>query len=142
MTDFLAPNAIARAVHFLLSSDAQIAMYLGSPPRLYDHIPEDPVFPYLTYGAIRSEDIGATGADISRHLITLHIWSRYSGRLEAMTIVAAVIRILESNDWEMSESQLVSANVIYSDIFRAPDGRTLHGVIRLNVVTQDLQEAL
>jgi len=31
---------------------------------------------------------------------------------------------------------LVSANVIFTDQFRAPDGLTLHGIIRLNATTQ------
>jgi len=36
---------------------------------------------------------------------------------------------------------LVRAQVSYTDIFRAPDGQTLHGLIRFSLTT-DSEEAL
>ena len=49
---------VAKAVHNRLSTDVGILSILGDPARLYDSAPEDPVFPYLTYGPMRSEDEG------------------------------------------------------------------------------------
>ena len=68
---------IAKTLHALLSDDVAVQAVLGVPARLYDNPPEDPVFPYLTYGPMRSEDISADGAVMSAHTLTLHIWSRY-----------------------------------------------------------------
>jgi hypothetical protein len=131
---------ISKAVHAQLSSDIAVQAVLGTPPRLYDHPPEDPIFPYLTYGPMRSEDIGGDEAPLSAHLMTLHLWSRYSGRAQVMSLLEAVILSLESGKLSLSGMNLVKAQVKYTDIFRAPDGLTLHGLIRFSLIT-DPEEA-
>jgi len=94
MTDFNAVSDVARALHNVLASDIRVQNALGLPPRLYDDPPEDPIFPYLTYGPIRSEDNSADGARLTVHLITLHLWSRYSGRAEALELMGMVAAVL------------------------------------------------
>jgi len=140
MSDMQAAIEISKAVHADLSSDMSVQAVLGNPPRLYDNPPEDPVFPYLTYGPMRSEDISADGARMSSHVMTLHIWSRYSGRAQVMELLQAVTGALESGELSLPDMALVQAKVRYTDIFRAPDGLTLHGLIRFSLIT-DQEEA-
>ena len=136
MSDVNQAQALARAVHLALSSDVAVQSVLGQTPRLYDHPPEDPIYPYLTYGTMRSEDIGGDDSPMTAHNLTLHLWSRYGGRAEIMSMIQAVSGVLENDNWQLTDGHLVSANVIFTDQFRAPDGRTLHGIIRLNATTQ------
>ncbi len=136
MIDFNQSQSLAKALHTLLSNNVVVQSVLGDTPRLYDHAPDDPVYPYLTYGAMRSDDIGGDDSPLNAHNLTLHIWSRYGGRAEMMICLDAVSGALKGGGLALSGAHLVSANVVYTDIFRAPDGRTLHGLIRLNVTTQ------
>ena len=53
MSDMTGTIEISKAIHALLSGHEEVQTVLGSPPRLYDSPPEDPVFPYLTYGPMR-----------------------------------------------------------------------------------------
>lgn len=131
---------ISKALHALLSADETVQAVLGTTPRLYDNPPEDPIFPYLTYGPMRSEDISADGAVIKAHTLTLHIWSRYGGRAQVMEVLAAVTGALQSGELALQGVNLVRAQISYTDIFRAPDGLTLHGLIRFSLTT-DTEEA-
>ncbi len=138
MSDTNQAQSLANAVHTALSADIAVQSVLGQNPRLYDHAPEDPIYPYLTYGPMRSEDIGGDNSPLTTHNMTLHLWSRYGGRAEIMALTNAVSGVLGSGNLQLTEGVLVSANVIFTDNFRAPDGRTLHGVIRFNATTQPI----
>jgi len=135
MSDLEATIAISKAVHAALADNGTVTALLGIPPRLYDNPPEDPVFPYLTYGPVRSEDISGDGAIVTTHLMTLHIWSRYGGRAEAMNIVQAVSEALVNMVLPAGDINLTRKQIIYTDIFRAPDWQTLHGLIRFSMTT-------
>lgn len=140
----IADNAedLAKVVHAVLRDDFHVQDSFASsngngPARLYDAAPEDPVFPYLTYGAMRSEDIGADATPLSAHQMTLHVWSRYAGRAEVLTLIRRVSTALTAEKLTAAgDIDVRSANPIYSDILRAPDGFTRHGVLRLSFTVQ------
>ncbi len=142
MTDFNAAADVARALHMALAGDIRIQDALGFPARLYDDPPEDPLFPYLTYGPIRSEDNSADGARLTVHMMTLHVWSRYTGRAEALALMGTIAAAINSAPLTLETATLVSRHIIYTDIFRASDGLTLHGILRLRVSTDQELETL
>lgn len=142
MTDFNSVAAVSRAVHLLLAGNLNVQAALGQPARLYDDPPEDPVFPYLTYGPMRSEDNSAHGAVITAHIVTLHVWSRYSGRAESLGLLGTLSHALTRDTLDLPEVNLVTRHIIYTDIFRASDGMTLHGIIRMRITTDRELETL
>lgn len=127
---------LAASLHSALSGNAAIRAALGTPARLYDDAPEDPVFPYLTYGATRSEDEGADDAPLTAHTLTLHVWSRYGGRAEVFDLLHIISSALTSADLSPSGLSVCGLNITYTDVFRTSDRRTLHGVLRLSIKTQ------
>ena len=133
-------ESLALAVHAVLAADLGINDALGgngTPPRLYDTAPEDPVYPYLTYGAMRSEDIGADDTPMAVHQMTLHLWSRYAGRAEVLGLLARVGAALDAGVLSATGHIAVrSSNPVYSDVLRATDGRTHHGLLRVSFITQ------
>ncbi len=142
MNPLIHSKTLIEALHTRLSQDPKLQAVLGTPPRLYDHAPQDPIYPYLTYGAMRSEDISADDTALSAHTVNLHIWSRYAGRMEAVTILTELTQILEQTPLDLGLSKQVSANIVYTDIFRTPDGRTLHGILRINYTIQSETEVM
>ena len=128
---------LAKAVHAVLGDNILIQDSLGEPPRLYDAAPEDPIYPYLTYGAMRSQDIGADDTLLSAHQMTLHVWSRYTGRAEILGLLTRIGGALTSEALTATGHIAVrSSNPIYSDILRAPDGLTRHGLLRMSFTTE------
>jgi hypothetical protein len=142
MPNYNPASSVARAVHSALSNDMGIQSQLGQVPRLYDYVPEDPIYPYLTYGALRVEDVSGDECPLTRHTMTLHIWSRYGGRAEVLDILNDVRRVLEGDVIAPLDASLVGANVLYMDTFRTSDGRGLHGLIRVSLKTQPNDETL
>ena len=136
MSDSNGSFALAKAVHAALSVDVILQSFLGQTPRLYDQSPEDPIFPYLSYGGIKSENISGDMAPLYAHTMSLHIWSRYGGRAEVLQIIDAVCAVLNANNLVLNTASLVSTRIVFTDVFRAADGHTLHGVIRLHAITQ------
>ena len=139
-------ESLAKAVHAVLQADPAVQYGLGGtadvPPRLYDAAPEDPVYPYLTYGALRSEDIGADETALATHQMTLHLWSRYTGRAEVMALLGQLGHALDAETLTEAASVAVrSSTAVYSDVLRAPDGRTHHGLLRLSITTHPKEEA-
>ena len=128
---------IARALQIALSTHSDVQALLGAVPRLYDNPPEDPIFPYVTYGPLRSQDISGDEAALSSHLMTLHIWSRYGGRAEALSIIQAITKAIQTGAFDLGDSHLVRKHIIYTDVMRAPDGLTLHGLMRLSFITDN-----
>lgn len=138
---------LAKAVHAVLRDDPAVQYALGGengdPARLYDTAPEDPVYPYLTYGALRSEDNGADETPLASHQMTLHLWSRYAGRAEILGLLSKVTHALRKDELSRAaEVAVLSASTLYSDVLRASDGRTQHGLLRMSFVTEpsDVQD--
>ncbi len=137
-------HELATAVHAVLRDDPAVQYVLGgandAPPRLYDAAPEDPVFPYLTYGPLRSEDIGADDTPLASHQMTLHLWSRYAGRAEVLNLLSQVTHALRADVVTAAGALDVrSVSAIYADVLGAADGRTKHGLLRLAFTTQPKQ---
>lgn len=114
-------------IHVALSDNLAISLALGDPVRAYDDPPDNPVFPYLTYGNVRSTDTSGDGAPQSTHQISLHLWSRYSGRSELLDLMRLVEAALDADLPH-------TVTPLYLDVFRAPDGLTFHGLLRLSVI--------
>lgn len=113
-------------IHQALINALEVQLLLGDPPRIYDDPPDQPTYPYLTYGDVRSTDTSGDDAPQSTHQISLHLWSRETGRAEVLENLRQIERTLEAE---------VSHRVfpLYLDVLRAPDGLTFHGLLRLSV---------
>lgn len=127
-------RAFLSAVRDAALADANVQTVLGA--RIYDDHPPDPIFPYMTIGRIESRSADSALAEALEHSATLHVWSRYGGRAEALDAVHALRAALHDQDIAIAGRSLVLLLATFSDVFRAGDGRTTHGVLRLRAITQ------
>ncbi|HVV32606.1 MAG TPA: DUF3168 domain-containing protein [Vitreimonas sp.] len=131
-----AEGALAAAIRGALLSNAGVKTTLGDSPRVYDDPPPDPTFPYLTLGRVESKPADASSAPALEHAITLHVWSRYGGRAEAIEVIATVRAALHDAALSVEGLRLVFLFASFADVFRSGDGRTTHGVLRLRAMTE------
>jgi len=131
-----ADRQVAAAVRAALCADAGVQALLGASARVLDDPPPDPVFPYATLGRIESRPADASGAEAIEHALTLHVWSRYGGRAEALDVIGAMRAALHDQILEIEGRRAVLSYVVFTDVFRSGDGRTTHGVLRLRIVTE------
>jgi hypothetical protein len=129
-----ADRALAAAIRAAALADAGVEALLGA--RVLDEPPPDPVFPYVTLGRVESRPVDASGADALEHVVTLHVWSRYGGRAEALDVIAALRAALHDQALSIAGRRLVFLFASFSDVFRSGDARTTHGVLRLRALTE------
>jgi hypothetical protein len=97
--------------------------------RIYDSVPDQVQFPYVTVGEgdELSDDADCiTGFDIS---LDVDVWSRKKGFPEAKQISDAVRAALTETDIDISENALVYFQHRQTRFLRDPDGLTSHAVL-------------
>lgn len=97
-------------------------------------------FPYIEVGetqVLQADVSGRTGAD---EYLTLHIWSRYKGKMEVRQIAAQVSSALHATS--LSVPDMSSAYVFVRDlrIMTDPDGKTEHGIMDVRITYFGPQE--
>ncbi|MGP3686532.1 DUF3168 domain-containing protein [Streptomyces sp. IBSNAI002] len=90
MTTALWP--LQRAVYARLTADAPLTALVSG---VYDEVPEDATFPYLTIGSITEQVDDAHNQRGLAADVTLDIWSRYRGWAEAAHVLAAADAVLD-----------------------------------------------
>ena len=131
-----ADRAVAAAILAAALDDAGVMAVLGDPVRFYDEPPAEPVFPYATLGRVENRTADASAIDALEHVVTLHVWSRYGGRSEALDVIGALREALHDAPLVVEGRKLVFLFAQLADVFRSGDGRTTHGVLRLRAMTE------
>ncbi|MGD9966975.1 MAG: DUF3168 domain-containing protein [Hyphomonadaceae bacterium] len=129
-----AEAALVAAVRAAALEDA--AFQAVAADRFYDEPPPEAAFPYVTIGRVESKPIDAAERDGLEHAVTLHVWSRYGGRAEALALIAALRACLHNAPLSIDGRRLVLLFAQFTDVFRSGDGRTTHGVLRLRAITE------
>jgi hypothetical protein len=126
-------NALLKGLFSLLSS--------GQTTPVYDAVPEDAVYPYITLGAFTCKQNSAKGADIWDTSNQIHIWSDSKGKREIneiaddITTVISSVRInLSSERFGIFEQEVDFFEALQSDDFG------YHGVLTLACTIQNLGE--
>lgn len=131
-----AERALAAAMRAAAMDAAGVRAVLGDPARIYDDPPPEPVFPYVTLGRFETRPADVAGAEALEHGVTLHVWSRYGGRAEALDIVGALRGALHDAPLTVAGRKLVFLFAQFADVFRSGDGRTTHAVLRFRALTE------
>lgn len=128
--------ALQKALLAHLRTDPALSALVGD--RVHDAPPEERVFPHLLLGRAETRPWGGLDGEGVEHVLTLTCVSEFNGVEEAKAIVAAVRARLHDGLPTLEGWRLVNLRVTYADVFRSPDWRPVHGVIRVRAVTEPL----
>ena len=127
--------ALQKALFAHLVADSSLTALLGGA-KIYDDVPRDAEFPYVTFGASVVRD-WSTGSDEGfEHVVTLHAWSRANGRRESHEIVGALRSSLHDQTLSIDGHRLINLRHQMSEARREDDGETYHGIVRYRAVTE------
>jgi len=133
----LAPDlALQAAVLARLLADATLPALIGTPPRVYDQTPDDPVYPFVQMGQATTRPWGGLCAEGIEHVFTLTCVSRFGGAEEAKAVMAAARCALDDAALTLADNTLVNLRFTYGDVFRAADWRSTFGLLRFRAVTE------
>ena len=130
--------ALQKALLDHLRADTALTALRGDPPRIHDAAPARPDWPMVVFGRAETRPWGGLEGEGLEHALTLSCLSRFDGAEEAKAIVAAVRARLHGAGLALDGWRLVNLRVTYADVFRAADGRTVQGVLRVRAVTEEV----
>lgn len=106
--------------------------------RIYDSVPQDATFPYVTIG----EDIHSAwdthyevGSWVS---ITIHVWSRHKGKQETKSIQGLIYNALHRVSLSSPGFNFTAVDFDSSQSFLDADGLTRHGVSTFRVLVEKI----
>jgi hypothetical protein len=103
--------------------------------RIYDKVPAEPVFPYITLGDEQALDDGNSCEDGWEVFSDIHIWSRSQSFGEAKGLVASVVPRVVTTLTITGFTNVISS-LESSRSFRDPDGLTSHAIVTVRHVLQ------
>jgi hypothetical protein len=118
----------------LLASPAVTAL-LG-PAAVFDDVPQGTSCPYVHLGDIETRDWSTQTRRGHEHIVSLHVWSDYRGRKQALDIIEAVDGALEGATLALAGHVLVSLSTIFWTVLHELGNGLYHGIMRLRVVTE------
>lgn len=125
--------AIQAAIYDRLASDLTLTS-LGA--RVYDDVPQGTEFPYVVVGDETITDDGGKDFQGFDRLMSIDVFSRYSGNKEAKQIMDQVFNLLHDQPLTVSTQQLIVMRLAFAPpVLRDPDGVSRHGVMRFRIKT-------
>ena len=128
-----AEAAFESAVIARLKADPGVQAVFGDPARIFASAPRGAAFPFVALGAGESTRADAQGARLLDHRLTLQVRTRRMEPAAVKAAIAAVRDALHLADLTLAGGAVcVLCLVVYADVVRAGDGRSLTGLVRLN----------
>ena len=129
--------ALQAAILSALTGHAPLVALLAGP-RVYDDVPPNAQYPYLTFGQSSQRDWSTGTEEGAEHLVTIHVWSRAAGRRQVHDIAAAIHAAVHDRPLALTGYRLVNLRHEFSESRRDGDGETYRGVIRYRAVTEPI----
>lgn len=122
-----ATNELQTVIVHTLKADADVAGIVEG--RVYDDVPADAEFPYISLGPMISGTTLADCFEIDDISVQIDAWSRDTGSTEMRELADAARRALTKADFELGNNGLITFNHERTRELRDPDGLTSHAVI-------------
>ena len=126
-----AQSAIQTAIYNALIANEALGYAITA---VYDHVPQDAVFPYVVIGSDTLIDWDTDNSTGFEATLTLHVWSRYRGLKECKDIQGLIYSALHRQPLTIDGYTALDCLCEYHEADVDPDGLTRHGVQRFRVV--------
>lgn len=103
---------------------------------VYDAVPQDADYPYVVIGQHASNNRDFYTEPLKQHILTLSVFSAYSGKKEVLDIIEQVYVLLHRQKLALDSGVLVNLIVESNDATQDIDEQTYMGRITLSAFTQ------
>jgi hypothetical protein len=126
---------LQKAIFAALSQDAALTA-LTDGPRVFDRVPANTPFPYVTFGRTSLYD-WSTGTESGvEQLFSLHVWSKAQGKAETLAILERIAALLDDRPLPLEGAALVSMRIEFSEVRYDDDLAVHHGLARLRALVE------
>jgi dsDNA-binding SOS-regulon protein len=128
--------ALQKALFQALDADGSLSAALGGA-KLFDHVPENIPFPYVTFGRTSVYDWVTGRKKDAEQLFTLHFWSKSEARKEMLDVMDRVSARLEDAALALDEHHRVNLRLEFTEVRYDEDLSACHGLLRFRAVTEE-----
>lgn len=123
------------AIYSALASNSGVDALVGD--RIYDAVPRQPVYPYVTIGNVQAVDDSADCTDGEEAFVQINVYTRSVGLVEAKQIGGALKDALHDQPLAMPTGlRLLSIRFRDAGYRTEPDGLTGRGIIQFVALTE------
>ena len=101
---------------------------------VHGDVPDDAAFPYVEIGQQSKVPIDDYDETLDLHVIYLSVWSRYRGKAQVLTVLAAMEQRLHDRQLLLASGSCVSCRVSNQVANREPDNVTYQGAMTVQVI--------
>ena len=129
---------LQKAVFARLGEASTLVGLLGGA-RIFDHVPANPPFPYITFGRTSVYDWSTDTEIGTEQLFTLHIWSKAKGKKEVLEIMERARTRLEDASLTLGDGHhLVNIKLEFAEARFDDDLSVHHGLLRFRAVMEEV----
>jgi hypothetical protein len=104
--------------------------------RVFDRVPSDAAFPYLSLGYWQETPDDADCIEGAEIFGRVDCWSRAVGKAEALRLADAVRAALNDAAITLTDNALVLIEWIRTDVLSDPDGLTTHAIVEIRALVE------
>lgn len=130
---------LQRAIVTRLKASADLQALIGNPIRLFEEVPPDPQFKYVTIGPVQRLPDLAECIDGAEMFLDFHVFSRSKGYPECKAVGSVLIEELHDASLTLAEHRCVLLHLSDERYFIEPDNQTKHGVITFRALVEPLE---
>lgn len=127
--------AFRQAIRQQLLANAPLVSALGGP-HVYDEVPRHQSTPYIVLAQSEARDWSTMTETGAEHLLTLEVWSRQHGALEALEIAGQAAALLHDASLTMTGATCAVVRVTSLETSRAHANRFVCARIRLRALIE------
>lgn len=126
---------LQKAIVAVLRADATLMGLIGE--RLYEDVPPNPDYPYVTIGQTQEVDDSVEYLTSSTIYVDVHVWTTTKGYKECKRICSHIRALVHDKPLVLAEERLVTILHRVSRVFPDGDTVTKHGVVTFNALTEE-----
>lgn len=130
------PQEVQKTIFTILSTDATLQAALGgtlADPRVYDFVPQEKSYPYVTIEIGPVTDRGSTTTEGLALEPQINVWHRAPGNKPVQDLQKIIDGLLHNKDICIDGFDLIVMRRSLIDLLTDPDSVTRHGVQRFKL---------
>lgn len=116
--------------------EALFAQLLTLSTPVYDGVPQDTAYPYITIDSSVAANIDHLVERMQERFVYLNVWSESRGQEEVLRIIGEIDALLHGADLTLDTGTVVSVRVDQTSTRRDADNVTFMGSVTLRVITK------
>ncbi len=125
-------TGIQKAIYDALLANSDLQNIVSE--RIYNNVPQDTAYPYVTIGEDISTDESTDDGIRRISTIVVHQWSRFRGREEVKEMQYRIEEALNRAELLISGYEFVGIHIEQTDSFLDEDALTRHGTMSFRTI--------